>query len=114
MSHDGNWSQGPRKKERWECVVCLKSSGEASVAGTQWRRENEAEGEVSEIAEIAGPNRKGLEGLGFYSEQDEKPPEGPSGAGTDLTYECRGLPLAAYREQTEGVGVGVEVWEVAK
>lgn len=67
-------------------MVCLKSSGEASVAGTEWRRENEAEGEVSEIAEIAGPNRKGLEGLGFYSEQDEKPPEGPSGAGTDLTY----------------------------
>ena len=28
-------------------MVCLKSSGEASVAGTQWGRENEAEGEVS-------------------------------------------------------------------
>lgn len=46
-------------------MVCLKSSGEASVAGTERGRENEAEGEVSETAR---PNRKGLQGLGFYSE----------------------------------------------
>lgn len=39
------------------------------------------------VSETAGPNREGLEDLSFYSEQEEKPPEGLSRGGTDVTSE---------------------------
>lgn len=62
--------------------MCLRNNGEAHVAGLEQEREDEAE---EEVGKAARPKREGLGGQGFYSEPDEKPPEGLSrgGAGSD-------------------------------